>query len=128
MLSIQIDEEKRIAILEPHGALSADDFALAAKTVDPYIEKYGHFRGLIIHVRSFPGWESFGAFVSHMKFVKDHHRKVSHIAISTDSVIGTLAEHITSHFVSAQIRSFAFDEIGSAKAWILGQNDLDATE
>jgi hypothetical protein len=39
----------------------------------------------MIHAESFPGWESFGAFVSHLKFVGDHHRQIERIAAVTNS-------------------------------------------
>ena len=39
-------------------------------------------------LESFPGWESFGALLGHMKFVHEHHKKVVRIAFATDSPIG----------------------------------------
>jgi hypothetical protein len=39
----------------------------------------------MIYTKSFPGWENFGAFVSHIKFVGGHHRKIERIAAVTDS-------------------------------------------
>lgn len=75
MLSVEIDEENRVAILEPNGALSKSDFVSATEIIDPYIEMSGSINGLIIHVESFPGWESFTALCSHLKFVREHHKK-----------------------------------------------------
>jgi len=91
---------------------------IAAKTIDPYIEKFGKLNGLIIHTRSFPGWDSFGSFITHMKFVKEHHTKVARIAFVTDSPIGSIAEKITDHFIKAEIKHFSFDEIEASKHWI----------
>jgi hypothetical protein len=31
--------------------------------------------GLMIYTKSFPGWENFAAFLSHIQFVKNHQRK-----------------------------------------------------
>lgn len=39
----------------------------------------------MIDIPSFPGWGSFGAFVSHLKFVIDHHRHIERIAVVTDN-------------------------------------------
>ena len=118
MLKVNLSEAEGIAILEPDGELSESDFKTAAETIDPYIEKVGQLSGLIIHVRSFPGWDSFASFITHMKFVKQHHKKVSRIAFVTDSPIGRIAEDIASHFVNAEIRSFSFDELEASKKWI----------
>ena len=120
MLSVEIDEVNGIAILEPDGALSKGDFELAAKIIDPYINKTGQLNGLIIHTKSFPGWDSFAALFSHLRFVKEHHRKISRVAISTDSMVGHFAETVASHFVNAEIKLFSFQELEKAKSWVAG--------
>ena len=121
MLTTSLDEQHRIAILEPDGPLSETDFRSAAAIIDPFIEAAGHIKGLIIHTRSFPGWDSFSALHSHLTFVEGHHKKIPRIAFVTDSIIRNLAETIGSHFVSADIKSFRYDEMNKARAWILGE-------
>ena len=118
MLNIEIDQQNDIAILSPDEKLSQEDFNNAANIIDPYLERVGRLNGLIIATRSFPGWASFAALVSHLSFVKDHHKKIAFIAFVTDSPIGNLAEHVASHFVSAQIKAFSFSDLGLAKKWI----------
>jgi hypothetical protein len=118
MLSVEIDEENGIAILEPDGPLSKEDFVHAAKLIDPYIEKAARFSGLLIHTKSFPGWESFAGLASHLKFVQEHHKKVSRVALSTDSVVGNFAETIASHFISAEIKLFSYQELEQAREWV----------
>ncbi|MCK5686755.1 STAS/SEC14 domain-containing protein, partial [bacterium] len=113
-----LNEKEGIAILEPHGSLSAEDFTSAARIIDTYIEKSGDLNGIIVHVKSFPGWDSFFALVSHLKFIKEHHKHVSHIAMATDSPLGKFGENIASHFVKAEIKHFSFDELQTAIAWI----------
>jgi hypothetical protein len=121
MLSVQIDKQNRIAILEPQGALSQEDFESASNIIDPYIDQHGQLDGLIIHTQSFPGWDSFGALVSHLRFVKEHHKKISRLAISTNSTLGDFAKVIGSHFVNAEIKNFSFEEVDQAKKWIINQ-------
>lgn len=120
MLSVEIDEVNDIAILEPDGPLSKDDFVQAARIIDPYIEDNGQLKGLIIHTESFPGWESFTALSSHLKFVKEHHAKISRVALSTDSALGNFAESIASHFVNAEIKLFSYQDFVQAKNWVAG--------
>lgn len=118
MLYVEIDEENSAAILEPHGALSKSDFVSASEIIDPYIETSRPLKGIIIHVRFFPGWDSFAALSSHFKFVGEHHKKISRVAFATDSVVGSVAKAIASHFVDAEIKVFSFEELASAKQWI----------
>jgi len=74
--------------------------------------------GVMIYTKSFPGWESFGAFVSHLKFVADHHRKIKRIAAVTDSEFLKIVPRIADHFVQAEIKHFDFDEKEKALAWL----------
>lgn len=118
MLNVQLDQKEAIAILEPTGALSKEDFIKASQIIDPFIEASGKLNGLIIYVRSFPGWDSFSALVTHLKFVNEHHKKISRLAFVTDSPVGKFAEHIASHFVQAEVQSFPFDQLAEAQTWI----------
>ncbi len=81
--------------------LEKTDFEKAAEEIDPLIEETGKLKGLVIHAENFPGWDSFGALVSHLKFIKNHHREIGRIALVTDSPMGNLAEKLGSHFVAA---------------------------
>jgi len=118
MLSVNIDEQKNIALFQPHGPLSESDFKSAVKMIDPWIEKNGMLKGLIIKTRSFPGWESFGALSSHLIFVKEHHKKIARVAFVTDSILGNVAQKLASHFVSAEIKVFPFNALEEASSWV----------
>ena len=69
MLTVNLNEKEGIAILEPDGDLSEKDFQSAARIIDPFIEKSGKLNGIIIHVKSFPRWDSFSALITHLKFI-----------------------------------------------------------
>lgn len=119
MLQIELDEVNGIATLRPDGPLTEDGFKNASNSIDPYIEKSGRLKGLIIETEAFPGWESFSAFLHHFQFVKEHHKKIGYIALVTDSAIGDMAEKITNHFVAAEIRHFSSGDMESARSWII---------
>ena len=118
MLAHEFLHDRGILILKPSGALRANDFTALAAVVDPYIEQHGGLKGLIIEARSFPGWENFGAMLSHFRFVRDHHRQIRRIAVVSDSKILAVAPKIASHFVSAEVRSFDARDRAAARAWI----------
>ena len=125
MLKVELDKENKIVILEPNGALNKEDFQSVAKIVDPFIEEYGVLHGIIIYTQLFPRWDNFAALVEHLKFIKDHHKKVSSIAFVTDSLIGDLAQHIAPHFVQANIKHFNFSNLKKAQQWIINsQNNI----
>jgi hypothetical protein len=122
-----LEEATGILILEPQGRLSTADFAELTRLVDQYL--YGHDRlnGLMIEAASFPGWEDFTALVSHLRFVRDHHRKIRRIAVVTDSKVLTLGPKLAAHFVSAEVRTFPASERDAAMAW-LAQVDASQTD
>ncbi len=119
MLNIDLDEATGIATFHPVGALTATDFEAAGALVDPWLEKNGKLNGLIILTRDFPGWDSFAGLVSHVKFVRNHHRQISHLALVTDSQLAGFAEKMGKHFVAAEIRHYPFNELESARQWIV---------
>lgn len=122
MIDYTLNPATGVLTLRPESALQKSDFAELGKAVDPQISEHGDLNGLIIEAPHFPGWDSFGALVNHMRFVRDHHEHVKKIAIVTDSHMGDVAEHLTSHFVSAEIRHFPAGEIEQARSWIAAGN------
>ena len=122
MLNITLNEDHRIVIIEPEGKLSANDFQSAVTIIDPFIGEAGSINGLIIAAEKFPGWEDFSALVSHLFFVKEHHKKITTVAFVSDAAIGKIAERLVKHFVSAEIKAFSYNEIEQAKAWIIANS------
>lgn len=119
MLEYELDAKNSILHVRPKSALTADDFAALASAVDPHIEATGDLAGIVIDAPSFPGWEGLGAMVAHLRFVRDHHRRIKKVAVVTDSALGKVAEHLAAHFVSAAIKRFPSGEVEAAKQWIL---------
>ena len=119
MIEHDLDTANSILLVRPESALDKDDFVELAKAVDPLIEDNGDLAGLIISAPSFPGWDSFGAVVSHFRFVRDHEKHIKKVAVVTASHLGDVAEHLASHFVSAKIRHFPAEQIEQARQWII---------
>ena len=119
MIVYDLDTEHSILEVRPKSALDKADFVELAKAVDPQIEAHGDLAGHINSASSFPGWDSFGSMVTHFRFVREHHKHVKKIAVGTDSPLGDVAEHLTSHFVSAEIRHFPGGQLEQARQWIV---------
>jgi len=123
MIEFELDRASRILRVHPESSLDKQDFVALAKAVDPEIEAHGDLAGLIIDAAHFPGWDSFGAMVTHLRFVRNHHEHVKKIAVVTDSHLGDFAEHLVSHFISAEIRQFPAGQSEMARQWIAGNGD-----
>jgi hypothetical protein len=121
MVNYELLRGEGILVIRPETSLEAGDFQRIAQEVDPYIEANGKLHGLMIDAGSFPGWKDFAALVAHLKFVKDHHRKIEKIAAVSDSSVLTIAPKIASHFVQADVRHFAHSQMEEALAWLRGQ-------
>jgi hypothetical protein len=119
MIEYDLDTAHSIVHVQPKTAIAGDDFVKLASAVDPYIEANGSLSGLIIDAPSFPGWESFGAVVTQLRFVRDHHKRIKRIAVVTDSHLGDVAEHLTAHFVAAEIKHFPAGQVEEARQWII---------
>jgi hypothetical protein len=118
MLDVELDREDGIATLTPHGKLAAADFSNLAAQLDPWIEAHGSLNGLLILAEGFPGWSEFAAFVSQVRFVRNHHRLIRRLAVVSDSGFLEIMPAISRHFVNAEIRHFPFDQKEEALSWL----------
>jgi hypothetical protein len=119
MIEHTLDTANAILYVRPKSALEKEDFAQLAKAVDPFIERSGALAGLIIEAPGFPGWDSLGALAAHLRFVRDHHKRIRKVGLVTDSAIGNVAERLASHFVAAQIRHFPAGDLEAARQWVM---------
>jgi len=118
-MEVEIQKQNKIVILKPKDILTEDDFLYAKSLIDPFIEEEGLLSGIIIYTKDFPGWSSFSSFLSHMQFIKEHHKKIKKLAFVTDSFVGEMGEKVGSHFVNAEVKNFAYDALDKAQEWIV---------
>ena len=122
MLQIKFDQDTGIVTVTPSVPLNKNDFTLLASEVDPYIEKEGKLNGLIIQIESFPGWEDFAGLISHLKFVREHHKKIEKVAAVTDGKIVSIMPKIVDHFVNAKVKYFPYESLDEAILWVKSQD------
>ena len=113
-----------VVVVEVTEALQTRDFDEIALIADGYIQAHDKLAGLVVHAREFPGWENLDSLLRHVRFIRDHHRKVRRIAVSADGKIAQLAPRLAEHFVAAEIRAFGYDDLDTAVAWA-GANSPD---
>jgi len=118
-LTYTFDRKNSLLILEPKQPLDSQDFDALSAEIDPWIEQEGQLNGLIIQADHFPGWENLGSMVRHIQFVKNHHKKIKKVAFCADGKILEILPSVAKHFVNAEIKHFATEELEDAKSWIL---------
>ena len=118
MVNIEFDEKTKIVTLTPSDTLHGEDFAKLAEMIDPYIAEHGDLSGLIIYTKAFPGWDDFSAMITHMKFVKDHHKHIEKVALVSDMYIPDFTKSIINHFVNAEVATFEYDKLDQACQWM----------
>ena len=115
--------ESGVIVVEVKEPLRAQDFDALALTADTWLETHDELHGLVIHAREFPGWENIGSLLRHVRFVRDHHRKVNRVALAADSKLANLAPRLAEHFIHAEVKGFGYDELDDAIAWAAGATD-----
>ena len=115
-----------VLVVELTQALRKQDFDAIALTADAWIESHGMLRGLVIHTRAFPGWENLGALMHHVRFVREHHRKIERVALAADSKMASIAPRIGEHFIHAEVKVFGYDDLDAAVAWAGGPRGAKA--
>jgi len=119
VVNIDFDEKNGIVVLAPTETLHSDDFAELAEMVDPYIIEHGKLKGLIIYTKHFPGWDDFSALMTHLRFVNDHHKKITKVALVSDASILDFTAKVANHFVDAEVATFDFKDLQQAKNWMM---------
>jgi len=115
MLNYELLHYEGILVLHPEGPLEAADFTSLVSQVDVYLEGHGKLRGVLIHAKSFPGWNDFGALLAHLRFVKEHHQRIEKVAVVADGAIAIIMPNLANHFVHAQVQHF--DPASEDAAW-----------
>ena len=118
MVEYELLQTEGILILHPQGRLEAGDFEKLAREIDPFIEANGKLNGLLLDAESFPGWKDFAALIAHLRFVRDHHRKIQKVAVVSDGSFLSVAPRFASHFVQADVRHFSHAQRETALAWL----------
>jgi hypothetical protein len=118
MVRLELLHDSRVVAITPQGPLEESDFERLAQEIGPLIEKEGKIAGLMIEAGSFPGWISIGAFLSHLKFVYNHHRHLDRIAIITDDALLKMMPRVAGLLVKPTIRRFASGDKAQAFAWL----------
>jgi hypothetical protein len=118
MIRFELLRDAGVLVLEPKSTLSAEDFHEVSRTIDPYIREKGKLTGLLIEAASFPGWDSFGTLIEHLKFVYGHQRNIDRVAVVTDATFFKIAPTIAQHFAHPEIRVFAGGERVKALEWL----------
>ena len=118
MIEHELSMDDAILTVSPIKALTSSDFEDLSREVDPFIEEQGPLAGLIIEAETFPGWADFGSLVSHLRFVRDHHRNINKVAGVTDSGFLAILPLVANHFVNAEVKHFEFADKTVALEWI----------
>ena len=118
MILLEPLRDKNILIITPQGPLEGADFRVIAKAVDPVVISKGKVTGLMIKVKSFPGWRNLTAFLAHLRFVAGYHRRIERIAVVTSSRILKVIPGIAGYLVHPEIRSFGLNQEEQALSWL----------
>ena len=119
-LSFELNEQQGVLILQPKGELEAADFERVRAEVDPYIEKSGGLKGVMIVAEHFPGWDDFSALSAHLRFVREHQDKIRRVALVTSDRLVSAMPRIASRFLSAEVQAFPMGGRDEALLWVAG--------
>jgi len=117
-LQASIDDVKGVMYFKPLGEIIPEDFEYLGMLMDSYTERKKDLKGLVIDASSFTGYESFEAFITHLKFVVGHQKYVEKLAILTDSDLVIFGEKLGSIFIHAEVKRFKVADKDRAFEWV----------
>ena len=118
MLKYHLDDTVGILSVEPKAPLAAEDFRALTADVDAYLTSHESLTGLLLSVTHFPGWESFAGLFEHMRFVRDHQKRIARVAVVTDNPRLKILPQIAAYFAHPEFRVFAGADRVGALAWL----------
>ncbi len=120
-LEFELHEDDSVLVLEPHDELEVGDFERLERVVDPFIERTGGLSGLVVVAEDFPGWDDLAAFLSHLRFVRDHRKYLRRVALVTGSRFLSAMPKFARLLIDAEVRHFDFDDRDAAMEWVRGR-------
>lgn len=110
-----------VLVVKPRGKLRAEDIDAVASVADSWLESgNGQLEGMVVVADRFPGWQGVDGFVHHLRFFRDHHRKIHRFALASEAPFAKVAPAVVDRFVSAEVKRFHRDEVERAVAWASG--------
>lgn len=81
-ITCSLDEQNAVLTVEVKSALTKEDFILLSKVIDPFYQRNGELKGIIINAKKFPFWKNYESFSAHISFVRNYHYKTKKIALA----------------------------------------------
>lgn len=118
MLNVMLNGKDLIVTLVPKDDLGQNDFEVASKIIDTFIQKHEKINGIIISCEELVSWDKFVALLSNLNFINQYERKVPYISIVCDAANEKVLSAFSLHFTNAVIEKFSCDSIFQANSWI----------
>ncbi|TVS09062.1 MAG: STAS/SEC14 domain-containing protein [Gammaproteobacteria bacterium] len=116
------DAARGLLEVDVSGTFGARDFGHVASG-DGLLPYHGRLTGLVITLNgaawegSERAWDALDTLLAHLGFVRVHHEHLQRVALVAPGDWQSLAERLGKHFAHAEFRTFAHDEVQSARAW-----------
>lgn len=112
-----LDPSSEVLIIDADSPLATADIDALASTLDSWLAQHAELRGLVVHAPAVPGWQNMAGLTSHVKFVRQHHRRIRRLAIAMDGPAAQFAPKLAGHLVHPEIRHFSYHELDAARSW-----------
>jgi hypothetical protein len=118
MLRITDDRQHNCLVLEPTGSLSKSDLERLTVQFEAVVADTGRVPNLLIRSARFPSWADFGALARHLRFIRQHHRMISRVALVSDARAFDVAPRLARKLITADLRHFPDKDYDAALAWL----------
>jgi hypothetical protein len=98
--------------------LQKADFERLRLLVDPYLEKRGELKGLLIDAETFYGWADFSSLLSHIRFAHNYQKNIERVAAVTDNSFLAILPAVADYFADAKVRHFEYQDRDKALDWL----------
>ena len=119
MIEVKADMDQGLVLVKIVGKLEEGELQdIAGPVVDEIIAEQGQVKGLLLDATGFEGWDGLPALLSHLKFVKHHHKFIRKVALVGNRTWQSIAPKVASLFLDALPKYFPEEQMTSARHWV----------
>ncbi len=119
MIQVSADMNQGLVLIKVTGKLEEDELQEAAgPLVDEIIAEQGQVSGVLIDATGFDGWDGLPSLLSHLKFVKHHHKHIRKVALVGNKTWQSLGPKVAGLFLDALPKYFPEEQMTQARDWL----------
>jgi hypothetical protein len=121
LAGVTVRADEGVVVVDIDQPLRREDVDAIAAAVDGWLAEHHDLPGLVLHARTFPGWENLSGLLRHLRFVAGHQGRVERLALVLDGPGLDAAARLAGSVLHPDVRRFPVAAKDEAIRWAAAQ-------